>query len=239
MDADSETDWVENEVTHAVQVWAQADVLYESPVRGRKPECVTVSESIAERPAVFESHLVPLLLHPNALVAGYAVLTLWQMQSRHVTALPAELLERRDPVNVMRGHFAKTMELGSFALRLQDSVTDSIWHDVPAEKQRAWMAVFAASQEILSLAAPCPICGERALRRFFHVGRRPEPPERPSGGLWEWCAACHAYAHYSAGVPDWWQCDLEVDGDRLTVYPTEIERAMGGRGNSALPPGYF
>jgi hypothetical protein len=168
-------------------------------------------------------------MHPNAMVAGYAVLTLWQMQSRHVAALPAELLERRDSVKVMRGRFAKTIELGSFALRMQDSMTDSIWHDVPAGKESAWMETFAASRESLCLSVPCPICGECALRRFFHVGRRPEPLERSRGGLWEWCAVCHAFAHYSAGVPDWWQCDLEVDGDRLTVYPTEIERAMRRR----------
>jgi hypothetical protein len=108
-------------------------------------------------------------------------------------------------------------------------MTQTGWHDVPPEHQAAWLAIFMASQEILTLAAPCPVCGAVALHRWYYVGSTVEdiPGIVARGGLWQWCSACHCFEHYSALVPEWWACDLQVDTKGLTPYPTKIEEAMG------------
>jgi hypothetical protein len=71
------------------------------------------------------------------------------------------------------------------------------------------------------------------LRRWHQVGApiTDKPGIRARGGLWEWCATCHAFAHYSGLVPDWWSCDLVVDSTKLTPYPTAIEEAINERNN--------
>ena len=111
------------------------------------------------------------------------------------------------------------------------------WHDVPNEHQTAWLAIFLASQEILNVSAPCPVCGAVALHRWYQVGHpvTDMPGFVSRGGLWEWCSQCRSFQHFSALVPDWWSCDLEVDTHKLTPYPTAIEDAIKKHthGNSA------
>jgi hypothetical protein len=108
------------------------------------------------------------------------------------------------------------------------------WKDVPEEHWRNWQSIFQSSREILKLSAACPVCGKTALYRYYalytpresvidgirFVGR---------GGLWEWCRACYSYCHYSAGVPEWWECDLGVAYEELTHDPTPIEEEIRNR----------
>ena len=107
---------------------------------------------------------------------------------------------------------------------------DRFWHSPPAEYQSAWQALFVQSREMLNLSTPCPICGARTLHHWYHLHRR-EPKTIGGqlfvgrGGLWEWCSTCGSYEHYSASVPDWWNCDLNVPLDELTAQPTAIEAA--------------
>ncbi|HEY0099616.1 MAG TPA: hypothetical protein VGB76_11765 [Pyrinomonadaceae bacterium] len=114
-------------------------------------------------------------------------------------------------------------------------ISDHEWRGVPLERVAEWRAVFQSSREGLDLSAPCPLCGVKALRRWYQVNR---PEEMVidgvryvgRGGLWEWCGDCLRYEHYSARVPEWWACDLEVDERRLTALPTAIEEAIRLRG---------
>lgn len=104
------------------------------------------------------------------------------------------------------------------------------WKDVPLELDREWQKVFQATQEILDLAAPCPVCGASSLHRWYDLHRKREREFEGKkfigdGGLWEWCSACHCYMHYSAAVPDWWACDLRVDMFKLNHNPSAIEEA--------------
>jgi hypothetical protein len=107
-------------------------------------------------------------------------------------------------------------------------MANSDWHGVPEEHRGKWIAVFSASQEILTLSAPCPICGAIALHRWYQAHRPidDQPGFVARGGLWEWCSACRSFEHYSALVPDWWSCALLVDTKGLTPYPTTIEEAI-------------
>jgi hypothetical protein len=73
----------------------------------------------------------------------------------------------------------------------------------------------ASSKPGLVVEGACPECASFALRRYYHLHRQYEPTEVNGefvgvGGLWEWCAVCHAYEHYRAQVPSWWASDLEV-----------------------------
>jgi len=105
------------------------------------------------------------------------------------------------------------------------------WKDVPAQHLKAWQDTFQSSREILKLSGDCPMCGKAELYRWYWA-YRPEAGEIDgqrfvaTGGLWEWCSACKSFAHYRAAVPDWWACDLEVNTEELTSYPTAIEEAI-------------
>jgi hypothetical protein len=113
-------------------------------------------------------------------------------------------------------------------------VSDKDWHSVPVTHEKAWQAIFQSSHEILDLSASCPVCGRKSLHRWYHVG---EPVNRmingirfiARGGVWEWCSSCRCFRHYSGLVPEWWSCNLNVDDDKLTVFPTAIEDAIQKR----------
>jgi hypothetical protein len=104
------------------------------------------------------------------------------------------------------------------------------WTGVPDQHQAEWQHIFQESQESLDLSGSCPVCGEVALHRWYQIG---EPIHRviegrkyvAKGGLWEWCSGCHCFEHYSALVPDWWSCDLEVETAKLAALPIAIEDA--------------
>src|SRR5262245_51773488 len=107
-------------------------------------------------------------------------------------------------------------------------MNDGRWQDVPKKFLEAWYATFQSSKEILDLSAPCPVCSNQSLHRYYYLHNLREYIEDGKkyigrGGLWEWCSKCGSYQHYSAFVPDWWECDMEVDLNELTHAPTALE----------------
>src|SRR5438093_566277 len=104
------------------------------------------------------------------------------------------------------------------------------WHIVPLPSREVWNRIFQTSREGLTLSAPCPVCGVAALHRWYQVGQSEErviDGQRfvARGGLTEWCSHCRVFVHYSALVPDWWQCDLPVDLTKFTGEPDALEEA--------------
>lgn len=114
------------------------------------------------------------------------------------------------------------------------SKADSSWKDVPEESFSQWLNIFNASREGFNVSAPCPICEEKTLHRYY---RMDDGEERiiqgnrfiGSGDLWEWCGSCRTFAMYSAAIPEWWTCDLSVDQSSLTLNPEPIEEAFRKR----------
>ena len=109
-----------------------------------------------------------------------------------------------------------------------------VWRGVPLSKLDAWTQVFNASREGINLSAPCPVCGARALHRYYQIGR---PINRTigehrfiaEGASWEWCSICRSYEHGRALVPDWWLPTLVVDEAKLTAEPEILEEALHNR----------
>lgn len=104
------------------------------------------------------------------------------------------------------------------------------WHDVPPEYEREWVQIFYTSLEGLDLASPCPVCGACTLHRWYWPGERVDKlidgrHYVARGSEWEWCSTCYSYVHYSAYVPAWWSCDMEIDPSVLGHAPEAIERA--------------
>ncbi|WP_196278924.1 hypothetical protein [Catellatospora vulcania] len=105
------------------------------------------------------------------------------------------------------------------------------WHGVPREWDVLWGDVFEASEEGSRLAAPCPVCGSPALRRWFDLH---DPTPRLYAGIrwagrgsqWQWCADCRSYLHTSGVVPMWWHTDLVVDPKTLMHDPGPIQAVM-------------
>lgn len=117
-------------------------------------------------------------------------------------------------------------------------MTHLAWRGVPLEFDAQWQRVFQANEEILNLTAPCPVCGSHSLHRWYDLHRKRERVVEGKrfvgdGGLWEWCSACCCYEHYSAAIPEWWSCDLELDRAHLTHEPSAIEDARRMRKASA------
>jgi hypothetical protein len=51
------------------------------------------------------------------------------------------------------------------------------------------------------------------------------------GGYWQWCRSCRSYAHYSSLIPEWWECDLEIDPLQLMHDPGTIDAALDKQKN--------
>jgi hypothetical protein len=104
------------------------------------------------------------------------------------------------------------------------------WRDVPNDKEAQWRGLFDVSMEGVDLSSACPVCGGRALHRWFNLHR-----SRPTvefgrkwvgpGSQWQWCSNCRSYEHTRALVPDWWKSDLVVPEAELHHDPGPIESA--------------
>ncbi len=104
------------------------------------------------------------------------------------------------------------------------------WHDVPLNIASLWRAIFAASTEGLDLQAPCPVCGNRELHRWFWLARPRHTVEAGRvwlgrGTQWQWCSNCHSYEHTSGLVPDWWRSTLVLPESALRHDPGPLEEA--------------
>lgn len=106
-----------------------------------------------------------------------------------------------------------------------------MWKGVPLEKNSVWRKVFNNNKEILKLSVKCPICGENELYRFFHLDQMESKIISGhkiigSGSLWEWCGNCKHYEHMSSYVPEWWACDIKVDGNKLRHDPDYLNSLL-------------
>jgi hypothetical protein len=104
------------------------------------------------------------------------------------------------------------------------------WHDVPLSIAPLWRTLFDASTEGVNLAAPCPVCTNSALHRWFWLARSKRIVEsgrswQGKGSQWQWCSACRSYEHSSGLVPDWWESALEVPESDLRHDPGPIDAA--------------
>jgi hypothetical protein len=101
------------------------------------------------------------------------------------------------------------------------------WRGIPEDKRSDWRTVFLERGLGPLLKAPCPICGERSLRRYFNRART-FPAMPPGvvgrGGSWEWCASCGSYEHSSGLVPVWWVPVAVVQEAELAAEPEQLER---------------
>lgn len=110
------------------------------------------------------------------------------------------------------------------------------WHPLEGETRRLWAVLFSVAerrQEGPDLTVPCPLCGRRALRKYYLL-ERPLPPEdadlqedaRGLGQDWEWCGACGAFACLAdALVPRWWTVDWGVTAAEVGADPGPLELA--------------
>ncbi len=108
---------------------------------------------------------------------------------------------------------------------------DGQWSDVPSEAMEKWREVFDACEGGPSVPGRCPVCGKKALfryfasydaRRFLLHGRE----YRGRGGGWEWCRACKSYQHFSACVPAWWKAPVEIPIGSLHHCPETIDEVL-------------
>lgn len=108
------------------------------------------------------------------------------------------------------------------------------WKDVPEDKYKAWANAFD-TREGINLKAKCPVCSFATLHRYFSRPHTP-PADDHLGrcGLWEWCSSCRSFAHYSAAMPVWWDCNLVVDESILTPYPEVLEAALINANNHVV-----
>jgi hypothetical protein len=101
----------------ATQVWAKAQVVYDSPGCGGHPPARALVERIAQIPEC-RGGLLALLSSPSQLVVAYALRTLELMNSPSLADLPDELLERRQQVTFLCGSIKTAMELGGLARQI-------------------------------------------------------------------------------------------------------------------------
>ena len=110
------------------------------------------------------------------------------------------------------------------------------WHPLSGELRRLWAVLFRTVEQRWKgpdLTVPCPLCGRRALHRYYLL-QRPLPPEdadlrevaRGLGQDWKWCAACGAVTCLpDALVPEWWTVDWGVRAEEVGDDPGALELA--------------
>jgi len=105
-------------LTEAAEVWAKAQVVYESSSWEGNPQARALVEQISRLPECHEG-LLALLSSPRQLVVAYALHTLELMNSPVLAELPDELLERRQQVTSLCGSFKMSMDLGGLARQIR------------------------------------------------------------------------------------------------------------------------
>lgn len=124
------------------------------------------------------------------------------------------------------------------------TIGPSSWVDVPELTLLTWRAIFYRSTEGEDLSAPCPVCGQASLHRWFDL-HRPSTKYlndgwQGAGSQWQWCTNCHSYEHTSGLVPIWWAPTRQVPPAVLGHDPDAIEKlrrlGQAGRGVDLGPP---
>jgi hypothetical protein len=108
------------------------------------------------------------------------------------------------------------------------------WQGVPLTFIDSWRQLFNAApqQEAMHLSAPCPVCGQRTLHRYYSL-EKVAPRElrgvlyQGPGSYWEWCSSCKSFEHMHGYVPDWWKVEpLPIDHAQLTAIPDVLDDAL-------------
>jgi len=109
-------------------------------------------------------------------------------------------------------------------------IDDKYWKGVPEEYAKKWVKTYSDNKEGAHLSDSCPICNHKELHRYYQMGK---PIDRivdsnkyiATGAEWQWCGFCRHFEHMQSLVPDWWKCDLQIDGNKLTVIPAVLDLA--------------
>jgi len=110
-------------LAEAAQVWAKAQVVYDSPSWEGHPPARVLIEQIAHVPECHEG-LLALLKSPSQLVVAYALHALVLMGSPALADLPDELLERRQQITIQCGSFRNSMDLGGLARHIRKTARE-------------------------------------------------------------------------------------------------------------------
>lgn len=107
----------------------------------------------------------------------------------------------------------------------------NFWKDIPEKYIVRWRDLFANSREGINLSEACPICGEKTLHLYYYLYKLKDKTINNQkfigdGSSWSWCSSCGSYEHYSCAIPAWWNCNIKIDGNKLTHTPQAIENAL-------------
>ncbi|MFE2418645.1 hypothetical protein [Streptomyces hokutonensis] len=116
--------------------------------------------------------------------------------------------------------------------------TSTAWRETDSAQHPAWRQVFNEDWAGPDPDSSCPVCGARALHRWYLLEDSEAKvfrgvPFRGRGRLWEWCSVCRTFEHYPDGhVPEWWIPPYGVAPEALRHDPGPIEeaRTAGSRG---------
>ncbi|MBW8798102.1 MAG: hypothetical protein JF597_32300 [Streptomyces sp.] len=105
------------------------------------------------------------------------------------------------------------------------------WRETDSEEHPVWRKVFNEDWTGSDLVGPCPVCGARALHRWYLLEDNEAKVFRGirfsgRGRLWEWCSVCRTFEHYPDGhVPEWWISPYDVQPESLRYDPAPVEEA--------------
>lgn len=107
---------------------------------------------------------------------------------------------------------------------------NKIWVGVPKEKNDKWNVIFGNELSKPILSEPCPVCGQKKLRRYYEIISFQNFVSRGQkyigkGGGWEWCKNCYSYSHFSAAIPDGWLDVLAgIQKPMSKITPDDFDR---------------
>ncbi|MEO3974223.1 hypothetical protein AAFN69_10150 [Streptomyces sp. CAU 1734] len=105
------------------------------------------------------------------------------------------------------------------------------WREADTEVHPLWRRTFNQDWTGPDVAAPCPVCGNTGLHRWYLLeNARPRKYDgiefAGRGRLWEWCDSCRTFEHYPDGsVPSWWSAPYGPGIPDPGRTPEAIERA--------------
>ena len=103
--------------------------------------------------------------------------------------------------------------------------THIMWYNGKKEVATVWkdsdriLQIYTLiNDETASFPAPCPDCGENAAHLYLH-----RHSENGRGGVWAWCSECHAFAHASDRIPEWWINCSGIEMKDLFSEPVRLD----------------
>ena len=103
--------------------------------------------------------------------------------------------------------------------------TQIMWYNGKKEVATVWkdsdriLQIYTLiNDETASFPAPCPDCGKNAAHLYLHCHS-----ENGRGGVWAWCSECHAFAHGSDRIPEWWISCSGIEMKDLFSEPVRLD----------------